>query len=96
VPAKRYECPSLLKNETGVFFILLKKLISFLLQRYVGKINLMENKNSVTSRLRYGDRQPIPYSVEFPLQNPLPLLTRLEVNDETICSDSQGTISTPI
>ncbi|CAB3365307.1 Hypothetical predicted protein [Cloeon dipterum] len=55
------------------------------LQKYVGRIDLKDDKDFLISRLLQGNRQPIYYSVHFPLQNPLPILLEVSVNDETLC-----------
>jgi Serine protease gd N-terminus len=58
-----------------------------LLQKYAGKIEQIGDKNSTTD-----SQQEIKYSIHFPIQSPLPLLTKLTVNDEVICSQTPRTI----
>ncbi|XP_059479409.1 chymotrypsin-C-like [Neocloeon triangulifer] len=60
----------------------------YLTSAYAGKISLADDKNSVVNRLSYGQRQPIGYSVHFPIQNPLPVLTELVVNNELLCKNN--------
>jgi Serine protease gd N-terminus len=70
-----------LLNEKGVY-----------LQKDAGRIELSEDENSVVNSLMQRNLQDISYSVHFPIQRPLPQLTKLTVNDEVICSQTPRTV----
>ncbi|CAB3385888.1 Hypothetical predicted protein [Cloeon dipterum] len=58
---------------------------------FTGSLDLTEHKDSVISRLRQGIRNPVTYNVVFPTQNPIPVLTSIVVNRQSICSSHPGT-----
>ncbi|XP_065341165.1 serine protease gd-like isoform X1 [Cloeon dipterum] len=58
---------------------------------FTGSLDLTEHKDNVISRLRQGNRNPVTYKVVFPTQNPIPVLTSIVVNRQSICSSHPGT-----
>jgi len=63
------------------------------LQKYAGSIEPTEDQNTmVYYSLQQRNEQEIKYSVHFPIQNPLPQLIKLTVNNEVICSQNPRTI----
>jgi Serine protease gd N-terminus len=62
-------------------------------QKYFGSIEPIEDQNTmVYYSLRQRNQQEIRYSVHFPIQDPLPQLTKLTVNNKVICSQTLSMI----
>jgi hypothetical protein len=58
------------------------------LQRYVGDIDLLKSKESTTNDVANG--LPIEYRVRFPLQHPIPKLTEIFYNGQSLCKGQKG------
>uniref|UniRef100_A0A1B6CTU5 Peptidase S1 domain-containing protein n=1 Tax=Clastoptera arizonana TaxID=38151 RepID=A0A1B6CTU5_9HEMI len=68
--------------------------------KYVGLVELAEKQVDVARRIARSDNLPVKYKVRFPLFKPLPIVRRIYVNNQVICSDRKvaesGSIVTDI
>lgn len=60
------------------------------LQRYVGDISLVKDRQATVSDVASG--LPILYRVRFPIQTPLPKLKAIYYNNNLICKGQDGKI----
>ncbi|KAF4527155.1 hypothetical protein B566_EDAN007201 [Ephemera danica] len=61
------------------------KLTVTLTNKFIGRVDLREDKGVVASRLREGNTSPVQYRVWFPLQSPLPHIIAVQLNDRVLC-----------
>ncbi|XP_069683972.1 serine protease gd-like isoform X1 [Periplaneta americana] len=54
--------------------------------QYIGKLQLVEDKAYVWSRILSGDKRPVQYRLLFPLPWPLPIVRLIASNQNVICS----------
>ncbi|XP_059477553.1 proclotting enzyme-like [Neocloeon triangulifer] len=81
-------------SDSTVITVLLELVLNTRLNEndFTGSLDLAENKDLVVQRLQQGDRSPIIYRVTFPLQNPLPSITKIVVNNRVVCSANPGNV----
>lgn len=60
----------------------------FLFQLYVGSVEPRGTKEEALQEVRFN--QLVRYRVRFPLQNPLPKLTQIVVNEQVLCIGPPG------
>lgn len=58
-------------------------------QKFPGSIDLAKDKDTATREMENG--LPVMYHVNFPLENPLPKILTITLNDRTLCSESGET-----
>lgn len=92
-----YEFPlhDFLQRISQIFLNLYWRLLSkkkiellFLFQLYVGSVEPRGTKEEALQEVRFN--QLVRYRVRFPLQNPLPKLTQIVVNEQVLCIGPPG------
>ncbi|XP_069683973.1 serine protease gd-like isoform X2 [Periplaneta americana] len=63
--------------------------------QYIGKLQLVEDKAYVWSRILSGDKRPVQYRLLFPLPWPLPIVRLIASNQNVICSSYNAMSSPP-